>query len=107
MFETLAATKRTIKVGDQFKLVRHDWMDTIIHGNTGTTVLKGRLRIGDIRAVSQVLTTKIAFRTESGSDSWLHWPKAQSFRPTANGFEIDLHDEGTFREAIGYEFVKA
>lgn len=109
---SLAETKRRIVIGTQLKLVRHDWFTgggMTVHGNLGTTVLKGRIEVGCIRTVSRVQTAQFALATPqpdgSVKDSWVQWPKASSFRVTANGFEIDLKHTGTFEEAMGYEFV--
>lgn len=107
---SLASLKRKITVGTQLKLARHDWARTVVNGNLGPVLMTGRIPVGTIRSVAVVQTSAIAFRFPQGSDwtdqlSWLYWPKASEVRETPNGFEVDLNQDGSFRELMAYEFV--
>lgn len=111
--KSLAELKRTLKVGMQLKLVRHDLVakgGLKVVGNLGTTTIKPKIFIGQVREVASATATHITLATPQpdGSlhPSYLDWPKANRFRPTENGFEIDLNDDGKFTEAMGYEFVQ-
>lgn len=103
---SLANIKRNIKVGTLLKLVRHDWLRPIVvNGNLGQTTIQPKITLDMVRPVRSVLSKGITLTT--GSDySILPWPKATSIRETANGFEIDLNQDGKFEAVMGYEFVK-
>lgn len=106
---SLASIKRNIKVGTLLKLVRHDWFPNCtmtVHGNTGTTQLKGRIAIGQVRPVVLIQASQIALETPGSGASYLTWPKANCIRKTPNGFEIDLEMDGQFSKVMGYEFVQ-
>lgn len=106
---TLAEMKRTIRVGTLLKLTRHEWLETHVVGSLSTKVLKsGTLYIGLVRPVVLVQSNQIALRTEGSATgmSYLTWPKAHSIRFVPNGFEIDLNQDGTFREIMAYEIVQ-
>ena len=108
---SLASLKRRIVLGTLLKMTRHDWFpngEMTVHGNLGTTKIKGNL-VGTTRPVVQVQATQIGPTTtkQDGtvSTSYLQWPKASCIRETANGFDIDLNHDGNFTAVMSYEFA--
>lgn len=116
--KSLAELKRSIKVGTHLKLVRHDWLETKVVGNLGTSVLKSRsLWVGLVRPVVLVQSNQIALETAGTTygKSFMNWPKASNIRFTERrlngnlieGFEIDLKADGKFSAVMAYEDVTA
>lgn len=104
---SLAVLKRKLTLGTQLKLVRHDWMKTplVVRGNLGDTIIQPKIFVGLVRPIAMIQSNQIALRT--GKElSYITWPKASSVRETENGFEIDLNDNGKFKDVMGYEIVK-
>lgn len=115
---SLAHIKRSIKVGTLLKLVRHDWLRTIVRGNTGTEIITGPLHIGLVRPVTSINSVGFTLATVEHDgvvkNSHVNWPKSSAIRDTAcfghggfstYGFEIDLNGTGKFENVMGYEFV--
>lgn len=86
----LAAIKRKMQLGQKIQVVRHDW----------SSKLPASRNFYEVRSVEHVQGNAIRF---SGG-SWLWWPKASEIRETANGFEVCLNQDGSFREVMVYEY---
>lgn len=104
---SLASLKRSIRVGTLLKLVRHDWLNLTVRGNTGTSTLTGPLYAGLVRPVVLVQSNQIALETPGSTSgrSYITWPKADRVRETDKGFQIDLDGTGKFEQVMEYEFV--
>lgn len=100
---SLAAIKRRIQVGTKLQVVRHDWPSLRLHGETDEQYNAKRDAFFAVREVVVVKAGEIGFRTGERI-SWLSWPKADSIRETANGFQVDLQGSGEFKELMEYEW---
>lgn len=113
---SLASIKRRVKVGTRLRMTRHDWFpqgSMTVHGNLGTTQLRGANLLNVVRPVVVVHTNEVGLKTEkqigdelTSSVSYLTWPKASCIRETTNGFQIDLQGTGNFAQVMEYEFVE-
>jgi hypothetical protein len=66
--KTLADIKKAMRLGTKWRMIHCGYPPHFKSTDHG------------IREVSIVQTNAIAFRTDSGSDSWLQWPKAKQIR---------------------------
>jgi hypothetical protein len=86
---SLAAIKRSLKVGATVVMVRHDWYPA------------GKL-MGVERAVIHEQTNGVQF----AGGSWLYFDKgAKTYRETANGFQVCLEGSGKFDKVMEYQIV--
>jgi hypothetical protein len=100
---SLAAIKRRVVPGAKLQVVRHDWPALRLHGETDEAYEAKRAAFFAVREVYSATATEIGFKTGERV-SYLRWPKADSIRETANGFQVDLHGGDGFRELIEYEY---
>lgn len=108
---SLAAIKRRVTVGSKLQVVRHDWPMLRMHGETDEQYAAKRDAFFAVRTVVVARASEIGIAVErQGPDgqyqrtSWLDWPKADSIRETANGFEVDLNRNGKFEQVMQYEY---
>lgn len=104
---SLSAIKRRIQVGTSLQIVRHDHAPIIFPGDSPERIQEKQNRFRQLfeqREVAVVQSNAIAMRMADGEASWLHWPKAKFVRTTAEGFEIDLDENGEFTRVIRYEW---
>lgn len=104
---SLAAIKRRIKVGTKLQITRHDWPFLRLHNEIPEAYAAKQAAFFAVREVIAVKAGEIGLKTGEGDNwrtSWLEWPKANSIRETATGFEIDLNRRGDFAQLMQYEW---
>lgn len=86
--KTFAEFKRALTLGTLVHTVHHQTITG--RDESGISVL-GDKDMGT-RPVSIVQTNAIAFRTEKGTDSWIHWPAAKDVVIKDNTMIVYDHD---------------
>jgi hypothetical protein len=100
---SLAAIKRRVVVGSKLQIVQHDWPALRMNGETDEAYAAKQAAFFAVREVAIVRAGEIGFKTGERV-SYLSWPKANSIRETANGFDVDLNGDGNFTHIISYEY---
>ena len=98
MMKTLADFKRRLTPGT--KLVWSCYATTI-KGNTGDTVLPGRV---EGRTVEKVTSSQAVFLRPDGQRSYLQWPKAKECVFHADGEGLDILNEYSGKINLTYRF---
>ena len=109
---SLSAIKRRVTLGTKLQVVRHDWPALRLNGETDEQYRAKQDAFFAVRTVVVVRATEIGITVDrKGPDgqyeqrtSWLSWPKANSIRETANGFQVDLNGDGNFTALMEYEW---
>lgn len=82
--KTFAEFKRAFILGAKFHTIFH--RDRIGRDENGNTIWGDKDQ--GTREVSIVQTNAVAFRTDRGTDSWLHWPSAKDVIIKDNVLEV-------------------
>ena len=109
---SLAAIKRRVQVGTKLQVVRHDWPLLRLPKETEEEYKAKQEAFFAVRTVVVVHSTEIGIavgRVDPNGEyyertSWLSWPKANSIRETAKGFQVDINGDGLFTAIMEYEY---
>ena len=106
---SLASIKRRIAVGSKLQVVRHDWPALRLNGETAAQYEAKQAAFFAVREVVSIRGGEVGFKTENPATglprtSYLAWPKANSVRETAKGFQVDLNGDGKFTALMEYEY---
>jgi hypothetical protein len=90
IIKTLADLKRALTVGTKITMTRHDWITPTSVGDKSLVGMTRTVEIVQTNAVAFSPTGSLDWNGKPRGRSWLTFPKATDFYPTANGFGIYL-----------------
>lgn len=102
---SLASFKRFLaEPGATVQVVRNDWTNTEIHGNTGRYTLTPKPGYFDQKQVEKLQSNAVKF----SNGGWLAFPKASNVRfENGDTVILDMKQDGSFAEVLVYKLTVA